>query len=74
MTDIGKLRPHIFGKFKSISDFARVCGMSKHVVYNIMNQVKNPDSEEISRMGKALGLNSRQVDDIFLHIESPIGA
>ncbi len=71
MVDIKALRGQIFREYRSIAEFAKAAKLSKHVVYNILNATKLPDSSEISKMGRALSMDADQVTSIFLCYPSP---
>jgi len=71
MVDTKTLRGRIFTDYKSVSEFAKAANISRHVVYNILNHAKLPDSSEISKIGKTLNMTANDMSDIFLSYPSP---
>ena len=61
-----ELRGKIMTKYKSIGRCADDIGMSRSVLYRIINQEKLPNSDEISRIGHACEMSSEEIRSIFL--------
>lgn len=61
-----ELRGKIFKKYKSLAQCATAAGLSRNVLYNIINNAKIPDSREVSKIGNACELTDAEVREIFL--------
>ena len=67
MVDINRLRGSIFSKYKTIAACAEAAGISRHIIYNILNGKKLPNSDDITKIGRACGMTADEVKAIFLN-------
>ena len=65
MIKIDILRGRIFSKYKSVSECAKAADLSRHVIYNILNKKKLPNSDEIKKIGKACDFTAEDIKSIF---------
>lgn len=66
MIKSNELRGKIVTKHKTLAKGAKAFGMSKAVLYNIINGSKLPNSDEISRIGRACDMTAEDIKYIFL--------
>jgi plasmid maintenance system antidote protein VapI len=63
--DCINLRGAVMSKYKTIGEFANEIGWNRNKASRIVNGVQDPDIEDIQKITKVLGIESK---DVFLNI------